>query len=141
MNIDEILNRLQEKNNSKGLTLEVIKSIEKELNVQFPESYVKFLQTMGESNRIFKGNEYSPFNLKLYHKGASQMVKANFGINGKKVISENEIVFIDSQGCNYFYFSLDKGDDPPVHFINEEQRELKPNITYKSFSDFLRIFI
>jgi hypothetical protein len=69
--------------------------------------------------------------LETYHQDASA------ALNFPDFLTEGHIVFISSQACNWYYFSLLEGESPPVYFIQEGQVALEPLIKYESFTLFI----
>ena len=114
-----------------GFSLEEIQLIETKLGKKFPAAYIAFLQTMGKYTSCFMGDDHSIYELETYHKDAST------ALNSPHFLTENHIVFISSQACNWYCFSLLEGENPPVYFIQEGQLGLEPLIKYESFTLFI----
>lgn len=119
-----------------GYSLEDIRIVEINMGKQFPLAYIEFLQIMGKRVDFFAGIDYSMYELDSYQSGAECMFFQNFGDRGLKY-AKDYLFFVSSQACNYFYFSLSQGDNPPVHFIHEGHRALNPIRSYPSFTSFV----
>lgn len=48
------------------------------------------------------------------------------------------MAYDSSQACNWYYFSLLEGENPPVYFIREGQEIQEPVDTYESLLAFVR---
>ena len=115
-----------------GFSLEEIQLIEIKLGKKFPAAYVALLQTMGKYASRFMGLDHSIYELETYHQDASA------ALNFLDFPTEDHIVFISSQACNWYYFSLLEGENPPVYFIREDQEIQEPLDTYESLLAFVR---
>jgi hypothetical protein len=135
---EEFLDGIKQPLIMEGYSFNEIEEAEKESGIQFPKTYKEFLHLMGKQVRFFQGIDYSMFDIKLYKKEAEKYLHSNFGAIGLAFLKSDEIVFASSQGCNHFYISSSKGENPPVNFINEGMRKLEPILTYESFTEFVK---
>jgi hypothetical protein len=121
-----------------GYSSSEIEKAERESGIKFPKAYKEFLHLMGKQVSFLQGIDYSMHDLKHYKEEVENYLRSNFGDIGLGFLKSDDIVFASSQGCNHFYISSSKGENPQVNFINEGMKKLEPILGYESFTEFVK---
>jgi len=97
-----------------------IRKIKKMAGGKLPEVYLLFLETMGKRGGDFmKGSDAFYGQLDKLKEDAVEILREqNF-----TELPEKSFVFWMHQGYQFAFFKLDEGDDPPVYFYLEGQKE------------------
>lgn len=105
---------------------------------RYPKAYLNFLHCFGKYNFFFGGLDHDPTKLNEYLSSVKSCISSF--TNSEAAIKETEglIVFLSSQGCNWYLFRLEDGDNPPVYFCNESSEWLVPKVQWSSFTEMLR---
>lgn len=117
----------------KGASLEEIAAVEAAIGKVLPAQYREFLLGIGwGAGRFLQGTDIFLSALDGLRDEALGLLQDNHeGIE----LPEDAFVFSMHEGYEFTYFSILKGDDPPVHQYVEGNGP--PVLTWKSFSDFL----
>ena len=126
-----------DRSSPEGYYLNEVLDIEKQYGQKFPKAYIEFLTLMGKRVSFFQGIDYSMFELKEYKKGAECLLYVTFGDNGLNFLKDEDLVFISSQGCCYYFMPLSGEDNPKVYMIHEGLIKLEACGTYPSFTEFI----
>ncbi len=125
-----------------GCSKEEVEKINGLVNMPLPKAYIEFLESMGKEMRrkepASKGflagidvfYEYIP-GLK---DGAKDLLKED---ESSLQVGDNDFVFYMAQGCDFAFFKLNEGDNPPVYYYREGIRQSQYKIVAGSFSSFL----
>jgi hypothetical protein len=103
---------------------------------KLPEAYIEFLKTMGRGteNTFLRGHSCFMDELLILNEGGWELLEEN---DFFKKLTENDFVFWMSQGCMFFFFKLDEGDNPPIYFYSESTDQDDFYKIADSFTDFL----
>lgn len=100
------------KDDFKGLNLKEIKSVEKNLNIKFPDIYKEFLLKLGKSAGCYQRNSHFFIDFLLDLQDVSQ----KFNISRANDYSLDKIwIFYRSPSGEFLFFPTDQGDDPPIY--------------------------
>ena len=117
-------------------TEQEIASLEKHIRRTLPPAYREFLGWMGRGAGGFLRGSFCFYeDLFDLTKISEQMLKQN---RFRKKLPNDAFVFWMHQGYQFLYFCPSEGEDPPVHYYNEEEhdRDFERNC-YSQFSEFL----
>lgn len=93
---------------------------------KLPEAYIEFMSVMGNgTGGSYMGGDSCFMNeIHDLKQGAIELLEENMSMN---LLTDDDFVFWMSQGCMFCFFSLTKGDNPPVYFYSEsgEDRFIK----------------
>jgi hypothetical protein len=116
-------------------TLEEIIAIEKTFKIKLPQAYQDFLLTMGHSGGDFlKGSDCFYKQLPLLKEWAIELLEEN---NFTEPLPDDAFVFFMHQGYQFSFFRLSEGDNPPIYFYYEGQKETNFLKTHDYFTDFM----
>lgn len=139
--INHIYEHCSKRHLLEGIPIEAINRIEEQRQQIFPDAYKEFLKYMGKDVYFFSGEDYSIYELDLYFKDLKDTIYHNFKEEEHNFLRTNDLVFLSSQACNWYFMPLDKGNNPPVYFINESSRDINKLNTYLSFVELLEFHI
>lgn len=126
----------------KGLTNKEFAKISSLASHPLPKAYIEFLLTMGKDmSRIDQSHNgfltgidvfynYIP-GLKAY---AISLLKED---QSDLELSAEDFVFYSSQGCDFAFFKLTEGDNPPVYYYYEGSKQTSFKKVADTFSSFL----
>lgn len=100
-----------------------------------PGAYLEFLKILGAgtNGNYLRGESCFVDELLYLNDWGRELLLENCS---KHRLSDDDFVFLMSQGCMFCFFNLNEGDNPPVYFYTE----IKPNRIKKvsgTLSDFL----
>lgn len=123
-------------NKPHGCTEEEVRLLEHNFRCVLPASYREFLVWMGHGTGDFLvGSKCFFANLVPLQKSAARLLKDN---NFTSELPKDAFVFWMHQGYQFLFFCLSEGDDPPVHYYNENDHHTEFGWnTYPHFSEFL----
>ena len=112
-----------------------VRMLEEYAGGRLPAAYVAFLKIYGrDTRRLFTGQSAA-----LNDRYQLQMKElANRQLEGMNVpfrIGDSSFVFLELQGCIFWFFPLGESEDPPVYSIGDG--DVEPLLMANSFTDFL----
>lgn len=125
-----------------GLSAEELRIVESFAGKSLPEAYIEFLKLMGKS--MARKDPAEPgflVGLDMFYRHipklktwASELVEED---EAKLKLHNNDFVFYMAQGCDFAFFKLDEGDNPPVFYYREGKGQSDFKIIAPSLSSFL----
>jgi hypothetical protein len=110
--------------------------IEEAFEVKLPAVYRALMKMLGRgAGDLWNNCSYQyPQVVDYLRDNAEQYLEAN---NQSFRLGPTDYVFMDHQGCEFFYFDTTKGDDPPVYKFGD--RQVEPVKIDDTLSHFLKL--
>jgi hypothetical protein len=102
-----------------GCSDKELKEIESEFSVALPATYNAFMQKMGKgAGELWSSCAYKyPDVIDFCRDMADEFLQAHSDFR----LSTSDFVFIEHQGCEFFYFDTKAGEDPPVYRFGDKE--------------------
>jgi len=111
-----------------------ILSIERKLNIKFPESFRELMLMKSHYGQILLGDKQYRFDEYPALRQQAQQLMDMFGYGYR--LTENDFVFMFVDGWIVYFFRLDEGDNPPVYMYREGESIVKIR---EHLSEFVRM--
>jgi len=118
--INEFVRKLERRNiTMKKCTKEEIDKVRSLANgKKLPEAYIEFMNVMGNgtNGEYLIGESCFMDEVEYLNQWGAETLEEN---ESKHILTEEDFVFWMCQGCQFCFFKLNEGDNPPVYFYNE----------------------
>lgn len=116
-------------------TPEEVERLEQWKGHRLPEAYREILLWMGRwGGGLLRGSECFYGDLRYIQSEARELLAEN---QFPEALPEDAFVFFMHQGCQFNFFRLDEGDDPPVYRYLEGTEQISFRLIYAHFSEFV----
>jgi hypothetical protein len=144
------LNKLLTKIDTKAISFSGLSQLEIDKisalsTMPLPISYLEFLETMGKDmSRKDQSHHGFLVGIDVFYRYIPQLKEGAFELlqedNSKLNLKSNDFVFYSAQGCDFAFFKLDEGDNPPIYYYREGSNQNTFKKIAESFSSFLERF-
>jgi hypothetical protein len=134
MYLDTLINELKSLNiKFEPCTNDEINEIEEYYKLSLPKTYVEFLRTMGKGAGSFmRGSSCFYKDILTLKEWSCELLKEdNF-----QPLTGEDFVFWMHQGYQFVFFKINAGDNPPVFYYLENQKNNEFNRSHDHLSEF-----
>lgn len=105
-------------------------------NNKLPEAYLEFMQAMGRGThgRFLAGIHCFIDDVLDVSEGARELLEEN---NCDFSLKDTDFVFFMSQGCDFAFFNVNEGENPPVYYVREADCHIRIKKIAYTFTEFL----